>query len=126
MTAPDAPGPAAELRRAADALARAADALEGASSPLSKARSKPPSKVRPSDPPVPLTLAEHRRQHRPGHPARLDADAELRAFVLARLDAMTYHQLEAAVAATFPPDRKHAPRRASPPLLGGNRVRHLR
>nr|MCU0912667.1 hypothetical protein [Paracoccaceae bacterium] len=50
--------------------------------------------------------SEHRRQHRPGVIAKLDADSELRAFVEARLDGMTFHELAAAVAERFPPNRR--------------------
>ncbi|WP_141194961.1 hypothetical protein, partial [Maliponia aquimaris] len=45
---------------------------------------------------------DHRRAHRPGLPARIDADAELRAFILARIDALTFPQLEGEVAKAFP------------------------
>jgi len=49
---------------------------------------------------------EHRREHRPGRPVKIDADPELAAFVAARIDRMTFHQLAAAVAETFPPARR--------------------
>lgn len=49
---------------------------------------------------------EHRRLHRPGVPSKLDTDPELRAFVLARMDRMTFPQLADAVAAHFPPERR--------------------
>ncbi|KHQ53004.1 hypothetical protein [Mameliella alba] len=48
----------------------------------------------------------HRRAHRPGRPAKIDTDAELRAFILARIDALTFPQLEAEVAKAFPPARR--------------------
>lgn len=48
----------------------------------------------------------HRRDHRPAkvfeRPARIDADPELRAVILARIDRLTFHQLEEDVAAAFP------------------------
>lgn len=49
---------------------------------------------------------EHRRAHRPGRPAMIDTDPELQAFILARLDRLTYHQIATAVAEHFPPDRR--------------------
>lgn len=49
---------------------------------------------------------EHRRAHRPGRPAKLDADPELQAFVRARLPNMTFHQIEDAVAQAFTPERR--------------------
>lgn len=49
---------------------------------------------------------DYRRAHRPGRPAKLDADAELRAFILARIDVLTFPQLEEEVAKAFPPDRR--------------------
>lgn len=53
---------------------------------------------------VPIT--EHRRAHRSGRPPKLDTDPELRAFVLARIDRMTYPELAKAVADAFPPNRR--------------------
>lgn len=48
----------------------------------------------------------HRRNHRPGRPARIDADPELRAFILARIDRLTFVQLEEDVATAFPAPRR--------------------
>ncbi|MDP5307248.1 helix-turn-helix domain-containing protein [Paracoccus spongiarum] len=48
---------------------------------------------------------QHRREHRPGRTPIIDTDAELQAFILARLDRLTYHQIAAEVASHFPPDR---------------------
>lgn len=59
-------------------------------------------------PGTPTTEAEHLRQHRPGRPSRIDADAELRAFILARIEGATFPQLAREVAAAFPPDRRVA------------------
>ena len=55
---------------------------------------------------LPPTLAEHRRAHRSGFPSRIDTDRELQAFIRARIDHMTYTELTAAVAETFPPERR--------------------
>lgn len=52
------------------------------------------------------SAAAHRRAHRPGVPSRLATDAELRAFVLARIDALTFDQLAVEIAAAFPPERR--------------------
>jgi hypothetical protein len=54
--------------------------------------------------------SEHRRAHRSGRPARLETDAELQAFVAARIDRMTFDDLAEAeaVAAAFPPERSVA------------------
>lgn len=49
-------------------------------------------------------LAEHRRQHRSGTPSVLDA--ELRAFMVARIDRMTFRELTEALAAAFRPGRR--------------------
>ena len=51
-------------------------------------------------------LAAHRRAHRPGIPAKIDSDPELRAFILARLDTRTFTQICDEAAAHFPPDRR--------------------
>lgn len=48
----------------------------------------------------------HRRAHRPGRSSRIDGDNELRAFVLARVDHMTFDVLENEIAKAFPPDRR--------------------
>ncbi|WP_139663160.1 hypothetical protein [Phaeobacter sp. B1627] len=54
----------------------------------------------------PFRAEYHRRLHRPGRPRRIDADPELRAFVLNRIDVMTFEELAAAIADGFPPGRK--------------------
>ncbi|MCA8878606.1 MAG: hypothetical protein KDA73_01350 [Rhodobacteraceae bacterium] len=53
---------------------------------------------------VPVTA--HRRAHRPGRPAQLDADPELRAFVLARIDSLTYQQIADEIALQYPLERR--------------------
>lgn len=50
--------------------------------------------------------ATHRREHRMGRPAKIDADSELQAFVTARLDTMTFDQIATEVAAHFAPNRR--------------------
>ena len=55
---------------------------------------------------LPPTLAEHRRAHRSGVPARIASDPELEAFIRARIGQMTFAQIIAEVAATFPPPRR--------------------
>ncbi|WP_157970997.1 hypothetical protein [Pseudogemmobacter bohemicus] len=52
-----------------------------------------------------LNPAEWRAQHRSGHPPRIDADPELRAFILDRIGSQTYDQIVSAVRATFPAER---------------------
>jgi hypothetical protein len=55
---------------------------------------------------LPPTLAEHRRAHRSGVPARITSDPELEAFIRARIDRLTFAEIVAEVAANFPPDRR--------------------
>ncbi|MFT4013034.1 MAG: hypothetical protein QM682_06460 [Paracoccus sp. (in: a-proteobacteria)] len=50
-------------------------------------------------------MTEHRREHRAGRVPKIDTDPELPAFILARLDRLTYRQIAAAIAAHFPPER---------------------
>lgn len=50
--------------------------------------------------------SEHRRAHRPGRQPKIDADLELQAFLAARVDHMTFYELEAAVAQAFPEPRR--------------------
>jgi len=51
-------------------------------------------------------ITEHRRKYRPGRPAILDTDPELRAFVLAGIDRMTFPEIEAAIALQYPVERR--------------------
>ncbi|CAM3391829.1 hypothetical protein SAMN04488021_1814 [Paracoccus aminovorans] len=51
-------------------------------------------------------LLQHVAAHRPGRPGKIALDPELRAFIEARLSHMTFAEIEAAVAAQFPPDRR--------------------
>lgn len=56
--------------------------------------------------PLPSIAADHRRAHRAGIPPRIASDPELEAFIRARIGHMTFAQIIAAVAATFPPNRR--------------------
>ena len=51
-------------------------------------------------------VCDHRRAHRPGRPGRIDTDSELRAFVLARIERMTFIDLAEDIAKHFPPERR--------------------
>ncbi|MFN3971323.1 MAG: hypothetical protein ACK4L4_08125 [Gemmobacter sp.] len=51
-------------------------------------------------------VARHRRQHRPGVHAKVEADPALRAFIIAHMHTMTFAEIVAASAAAFPPDRR--------------------
>jgi hypothetical protein len=50
-------------------------------------------------------IAAHRRAHRPGRPGKIESDPELEAFILARIETLTFAQIVTKVRATFPPDR---------------------
>ena len=50
---------------------------------------------------APDVIADHRRRHRPGHPARIESDPELRTFIAARFDTMICNDI-----AAFPPSRR--------------------
>ena len=56
--------------------------------------------------PEAFPITEHRRLHRPGNPSKIDADPELRAFILARMDHMSFQRIAADVAAQFPEPRR--------------------
>lgn len=56
--------------------------------------------------PMPQAAADHRRAHRSGVPARIASDPELEAFIHASIGEMTFAQIIAEVAATFPPNRR--------------------
>ena len=51
-------------------------------------------------------LAERRRNHRRGTLSKISLDPELRAFILARLDTLTFEEITRDVAETFPPARR--------------------
>ncbi|MGB0659239.1 MAG: hypothetical protein ACPGNV_03590, partial [Mangrovicoccus sp.] len=57
-------------------------------------------------PPCTVPATEHRRKHRSGRPSKLDTDPELRAFVLARLDRLTFAEIAEEIAAHFPENRR--------------------
>jgi len=48
----------------------------------------------------------HRMKHRRGRLPKIDADPELRKFVLERLDKMTFAELERQIEDAFPEDRR--------------------
>ncbi|MDF0602319.1 hypothetical protein P1J78_16390 [Psychromarinibacter sp. C21-152] len=50
--------------------------------------------------------SDHRRNHRPGRPAKIDSDRELQAFIRARIDRLTFVEIAEEVAETFPPERR--------------------
>ena len=50
-------------------------------------------------------LAAWRAAHRVGTPSRITSDPEVEAFILARIETMTYAQVIAAVAKSFPKSR---------------------
>lgn len=97
---PDRPPTAAEAARDA---AQAATALGAALEALSRALPAPlegPS----SGPPAPA--ARHIAEHRRGVVGKIERDPELEAFVRARIDTMSFPEIEAAIAAAFPPERR--------------------
>jgi len=101
---PDRPPTAAEAARdAARAAAQAATALGAALEALSTALPAPlegPS----SGPPAPA--ARHIAEHRRGVVGKIESDAELRRFVMARIDCETFAEIERSVARNSPPERR--------------------
>ena len=85
-------------REAGAALRRASTALEAACKPTSTDHEAALSGA----------AADHIRAHRPGKPSRIDCDPELRAFVLARVERMTFTALADAIREHFPPHRRVA------------------
>ena len=51
-------------------------------------------------------ISEHRSKHRPGKPPKIDADPELKAFIAARIERLTFDQVASEVANHFPPSRQ--------------------
>lgn len=81
------------------ANARTIRTLETAFNAVLKGASNVPSSV-------PFAIALHRRSHRVGVPPRIASDPELEAFIRARIDRLTFTQIIAEIAATFPPERR--------------------
>ena len=50
--------------------------------------------------------SDHRRNHRPGRPAKIDSDPELQSFIRVRIDRMTFNQIAKAITDQFPPERR--------------------
>ena len=55
---------------------------------------------------TPVESPPWRASHRPGTPSRIEADPELRAFILARIDRLTFDAVVSEVAAHFPLERR--------------------
>ena len=53
---------------------------------------------------IPVTA--HRKQHRMGRVPKIDMDPELRAFLIARIDRLTYEQMAKNVDEHFPEQRR--------------------
>jgi len=110
---PDRPPTAAEAARdAARAAAQAATALGAALEALSTALPAPlegPSSAAPkggSCSAAKNPAARHIAEHRRGVVGKIERDPELEAFVRARIDTMSFPEIEAAIAAAFPPGRR--------------------
>lgn len=103
--ATQAAGLRADLHRARAAITEARDQLARAEGTLTRVSIALEAALNGADPAVePVT--EHLREHRPGPPKKLAADPELRAFVEARFNRLTFDQIADDVAANFPPERR--------------------
>ena len=88
-----------EAKAAQAALDRAISALEEA---LQRAIQGGLNAL-PSEIPTPT---EHRREHRPGRAPKIESDPDLQAFILARVERMTFTAIAADVANHFPEVRR--------------------
>jgi hypothetical protein len=50
-------------------------------------------------------FAAHRRAHRSGYPPKIEGDPEIEAFILARIETLTFGQITDAIKAAFPATR---------------------
>lgn len=89
----------AHLRCAVDAQSIASTALERA---MKRAVKEGLTALPPGD----LAVTEHRSAHRPGRPPKIGSDHDLQAFVMARIDRMTFVQIAEDVAHHFPHARR--------------------
>ena len=55
---------------------------------------------------TPVESTSWRAAHRPGTPSRIEADPELRAVILARIDRLTFDAVVSELAAHVPPERR--------------------
>jgi hypothetical protein len=88
-----------QIARATEALKLAHAALDAAEATPEETAFNPPS-----------TPCEHIRKHLPGQPRKIETDPELRAFIEARVDYMSFSRPAAALAQAFPPERRVAMR----------------
>ena len=89
----------AELRASHAAQGRAITAIEAAvRADLQRGLDALPEATAPA--------TEHRREHRSGHAPKIDTDPELRTFIAARIERMTFDQIATEIAEHFPPDRR--------------------
>jgi len=95
-----------EVRAAQDVAAEVLAALSRAEAALDSAVLRLVADGIAAQPASSAPINEHRREHRPGRPARLDTDAELRAFVLARIDRLTFEEIADEVARRYPVERR--------------------
>lgn len=51
-------------------------------------------------------VTEHRKNHRPGRPSKIDSDPELAAFICARIDRLTFFEIADEVTRHFPEERR--------------------
>lgn len=54
----------------------------------------------------PTAATSHRRLHRPGRPPIIESDAELKAFILARIDHCTFTEIQNEIAEAFEASRR--------------------
>ena len=95
-----------ELNAAGSAAAEARAALSRATAALDALAAELVQGAIATQPAPTAPASDHRRAHRPGRPAKLDTDPELRAFVLARIDRLTFDQIAREVALQYPLERR--------------------
>jgi hypothetical protein len=91
---PDKPDPRALAQDALAQLDAARQALTGLSTALEEGVQ------------CPVDPALHRATHRPGTLSRINTDPELRAFILARIDRLTFDAVVSEIRSSFPSDRR--------------------
>jgi hypothetical protein len=96
----------ARIRKALSEVSRARTALDTIGETLESLHKGAGEKAFTAQPGEATFPPDHRRAHRPGRVPKIDSDPELRAFIEARIDAMTFNEVADAVAAAFPPERR--------------------
>lgn len=105
MNRPAAPTVLAEIDIALAEVRALKDAFTRLERPLEALRERAVQGQSVALPPCTVPITEHRRQHRSGRPPVIDSNPVLQAFIVARLDRLTFKEIADDIARHFPADQ---------------------